>query len=105
MNPISHPLADIFLLGVVTASYLLAGLFFLRFWWSTRDFLFLAFAVFFGIQGGSSAFIVSLSHPNEASLWIGLVRLLSILAVLGAILWKNVAKRQAPVAQNRNSYQ
>ena len=105
MNPISHPLADIFLLGVVTASYLLAGLFFLRFWWTTRDFLFLAFAVFFGIQGGSSAFIVSLSHPNEASLWIGLVRLLSILAVLAAILWKNVGKRQAPAFQKRNSYQ
>jgi len=105
MNPITHPLADIFLLGIVTASYLLAGLFFLRFWWSTRDFLFLAFAVFFGIQGGSSAFIVSLSHPNEGSLWIGLVRLLSILAVLGAILRKNVEKRHAPASQKRSSYQ
>lgn len=89
MSPMTHPLADIFLLGIVAACYLLAGLFFLRFWSSTRDYLFLAFAVFFGIQGGSSAFIVSLSHPNEGSLWIGLVRLLSILAVLGAILWKN----------------
>lgn len=92
MTPMSHPLADIFLLGIVAACYLLAGLFFLRFWRSTRDTLFLAFAVFFGIQGGSSAFIVSLSHPNEGSLWIGLVRLLSILAVLTAILWKNLAK-------------
>lgn len=103
MNPISHPLMDIFLLGVVTAAYLLAALYFLRFWRSTRDSLFLAFAVFFGIQGGSSMFIVSLSHPNEGSLWIGLVRLLSILAVLGAILWKNVGKRQAAVASARNS--
>lgn len=93
MSLISHPLADIFLLGVVAACYLLAGLFFLRFWKSTRDYLFLAFAAFFGIQGGSSCFIVSLSHPNEGSLWIGLVRLLSILAVLGAILWKNFGER------------
>jgi uncharacterized membrane protein HdeD (DUF308 family) len=93
MSPLSHPLADIFLLGIVAACYLLAGLFFLRFWNSTRDSLFLAFAVFFAIQGGSSCFIVSLSHPNEGSLWIGLVRLLSILAVLGAILWKNFGKR------------
>lgn len=104
MNPISHPLADIFLLGGLTASYLLAGLFFVRFWWSTRDFLFLAFAVFFGIQGGSSTFIVSLSHPNEGSLWIGLVRLLSILAVLAAILWKNVEKRSAPVNHSQRTY-
>lgn len=93
MSPISHPLADIFLLGVAAACYLLAGLFFLRFWKSTRDYLFLAFAVFFGIQGSSSCFIVSLSHPNEGSLWIGLLRLLSILVVLGAILWKNFGER------------
>ena len=92
MNPMSHPLADIFLLGFLAACYLIAGLFFIRFWRSTRDALFLAFAVFFGIQGGSSAFIVSLSHPNEGSLWVGLVRLLSILAVLAAILWKNLGK-------------
>ena len=93
MNPIWHPLADIFLLGFVAACSLVAGLFFLRFWRSTRDTLFLAFAAFFIIQGGSYAFIVSLSHPNEGSLWIFLIRLLSVLLVLGAILWKNTGKR------------
>jgi hypothetical protein len=36
---------------------------------------------------------VSLSHPNEGSFWLFLVRLLSILVVLGAILWKNAGKR------------
>jgi len=93
MNPLSHPLADIFLLGVITTSSLVASLFFLRFWRSTKDLLFLAFAVFFVIEGGSHAFVVSLSHPNEGSVWLFLVRLLSILAVLGAILWKNSSKR------------
>jgi hypothetical protein len=89
MSPIAHPLADIFLLGVITASSLVIGLFFLGFWRSTRDPLFLAFAVFFVIQGGSHAFSVGLSHPNEGSIWLFLVRLISILVVLGAILWKN----------------
>jgi uncharacterized membrane protein HdeD (DUF308 family) len=93
MSPISHPLADIFLLGCITASSLIIGLFFLRFWKATRDVLFLAFAVFFVIQGGSYAFVVSLSHPNEGSVWLFLVRLLSILVVLGAILWKNASRR------------
>jgi uncharacterized membrane protein HdeD (DUF308 family) len=93
MNPIWHPLTDIFLLGFIAALSLIAGLFFLRFWRSTRDFLFLAFAAFFIIQGGSNAFVVSLSHPNEGSLWIFLIRLLSVLVLLGAILWKNVGKR------------
>jgi uncharacterized membrane protein HdeD (DUF308 family) len=92
MNTISHPLADIFLLGCTTASSLIIALFFLRFWRATRDILFLAFAAFFFIQGGSHAFVVSLSQPNEGSFWLFLVRLLSILVVLGAILWKNAGK-------------
>lgn len=93
MNPIAHPLADIFLLGCVTAGSLVAGLFFLRFWRSTHDVLFLAFAVFFVIQGGSYAFVVNLSHPNEGNLFLFCVRLLSVLVVLGAILWKNSGTR------------
>lgn len=92
MSPIAHPLMDIFLLGVITAACLVAGLFFLQFWRSTRDFLFLAFAIFFVIQGGTHAFIVSLSHPNEGNIWMFLVRLVSILVVLGAILGKNSVK-------------
>jgi uncharacterized membrane protein HdeD (DUF308 family) len=91
MSPLLHPLADVFLLGCITASSLVICLFFLRFWRATRDVLFLAFAVFFAIQGGTHAFVVSLSHPNEGSPWLFLVRLISILVVLGAILWKNAA--------------
>jgi uncharacterized membrane protein HdeD (DUF308 family) len=93
MSPITYPLADTFLLGFITACSLVAAVFFLRFWRSTRDILFLAFAVFFLIQGGTSAVVVSLSRPNEGNFWMFLLRLLSILVVLGAILWKNSGKR------------
>ena len=93
MSPISHPLADTFLLGFIAALSLVAAVFFLRFWKSTRDILFLAFAVFFLIQGGGDTVILSLTHPNEGSIWLFLLRLLSILVVLGAILWKNSGKR------------
>lgn len=93
MSSITHPLADFFLLGFIAACSLVAGLFFLRFWRSTRDVLFLAFAVFFVIQGGSTAVVGSLSQPNEGSLWLFLLRLLSILVVFGAIVWKNSGKR------------
>jgi hypothetical protein len=86
-------MADIFLLGCITASSLIIGLFFLRFWKATGDILFLAFAVFFVIQGGSHAFVMNLSYPNEGNFWLFLVRLLSILVVLAAILWKNAGKR------------
>jgi uncharacterized membrane protein HdeD (DUF308 family) len=83
---------DTFLLGFIAASSLVAGLFFLRFWRSTQDLLFLAFAAFFVIQGVSSAIVVSLSHPNEAGFWLFLLQLLSVLVVLGAILRKNCGR-------------
>jgi uncharacterized membrane protein HdeD (DUF308 family) len=89
MSPMAHPLLDLFLLGFIAACSLVAGLFFLRFWRSTQDFLFVAFAVSFVIQGACDIVIVSLPHPNEGNLWVFLLRLLSILVVLGAIIWKN----------------
>jgi hypothetical protein len=94
MSPIEHPLFDYFLLGFVAACSLIAGLFFLRFWKSSRDPLFIAFAAFFVIQGGSNIAVVSvLPQPNEGNVWIFLLRLLSILGLLGAILWKNSGQR------------
>ncbi len=89
MSPIAHPLFDFFLLGFIAACSLVAGLFFLRFWRSTQDLLFIAFAVFFVVQGACNIAIVSLPHPNVGSLWVFLLRLLSVLTVLGAIVWKN----------------
>ena len=92
MSPILHPSLDYFLLGFIAACSLLAGLYFLRFYRSTRDPLFLAFLVFFVVQGCSSAFTLELSQPNIGTPMIFLVRLLSVLLVLAAILWKNVAR-------------
>lgn len=93
MSPIVHPLADMYLLGFVSASSLAASLFFFKFWRETRDFLFLAFAVFFLVQGGAKTVIGGLPHPNEGHLWIYLLRLLSVLFVISAILWKNARER------------
>ncbi|MGH9616241.1 MAG: DUF5985 family protein [Acidobacteriaceae bacterium] len=93
MSTVAHPLADIFLLGFIVACSLVAALFFLQFWRSTRDILFLAFAVFFLVEAGTRAFVVSLSHPNEGSIWMFLVRLIAVLGVLGAILVKNAGNR------------
>jgi hypothetical protein len=40
-----------FLAGAVTFGFLVSALFFLRFWRSTRDGLFMAFALAFGLLG------------------------------------------------------
>lgn len=88
-----YPNLDYFLLGFIAACSLVAGLYFLRFYRSTRDPLFLAFLVFFVVQGCTNVAILELSHPNLGSPMVFLTRLLSVLVVLAAILWKNVAKR------------
>ncbi|HEV2465221.1 MAG TPA: DUF5985 family protein [Acidobacteriaceae bacterium] len=92
VNPLSHPYADIFLLGFIAALSLIAALFFLRFWWATRDKLFISFVIFFVVQGCSDAMILSYKHPNMGHPWLYLVRLLSIIWVLAAILAKNYSR-------------
>jgi uncharacterized membrane protein HdeD (DUF308 family) len=93
LAPIAHPFADAFLLGVVSACSFIAALFFLKFWRSTRDLLFLAFSVFFAIQGITNAALLGVDHPNEGGLWNTLIRFLAIVGLLGAILRKNLANR------------
>ncbi len=92
MTPLLHPLADVFLLGFISACSMVAAVFFLKYWRDARDPLFLAFAAFFGMQGIVHCIVLLLPRPNEGYFWVFLIRLLSVLAPLGAILWKNSAK-------------
>lgn len=87
--PITHLRLDLFLLGYVAAASAVAALFFLRFWKETRDFLFLAFAIFFLVQGGTRSFGVSMTNPNLVVGWAYVLRLMAVLLVVGAILGKN----------------
>lgn len=90
LAPMAHPRLDFFLLGYIAAASAVVALFFLRFWKETRDFLFLAFAVFFFVQGGSRAFALSTESPNLVIGWVHTLRLLAVLLVVGAILRKNL---------------
>ena len=82
-----------FLLGIIASSSVMAGIFFLKFWRHTGDFLFIAFAIAFIIEGLSRASVLLLAKPNEGSPWIYLVRLLASLLILVAILRKNYSRR------------
>ena len=93
MSPMTHPIADVFLLGFITSCSLVAAVFFLKYWREARDPLFLAFAVFFGIQGIVHSAVLLLSRPNEGNVCLFMMRLFAVFAVVGAILWKNFAKR------------
>lgn len=93
LAPLSHPLLDLFLLGIIVACSLMAALFFLRFWKSTRDPLFLAFTAFFAIQGINYALLLNVEHPNEGNFAHTMIRFLAVLGLLAAVIWKNFFER------------
>lgn len=79
-----------FLLGVIVTGSATAACFFLRFWLRTRDLLFLAFAASFFIEAINRLQFLTLKNPNEGTPGIYLVRLVSYLLILLAILKKNL---------------
>ena len=80
---------DLFLSGAVVAGFLLASLFFLRFWKRTRDGLFLAFAAAFFLLGLGQSLLALANVPDEERSWLYLIRLLAFALILAAIIRKN----------------
>ncbi len=82
-----------FLLGVIATSSIIASIFFLKFWRKTGDSFFLAFAASFFIEGLNRCGVLLLEKPNEGNPWVYVVRLLSFLLILVAILRKNYGRQ------------
>lgn len=82
-----------FAAGALTVGYLVAGLFFLKFWRRTRDGLFLAFAAAFGLMSVNQAVPALFGIPDEALGGVYLLRLAAFLLIIWAILRKNLARR------------
>ena len=78
-----------FLSGAVTFGFLVAGLFFLRFWQRTNDGLFLAFAIAFALLGIGQAVQALAKIPAEERSYIFLIRLAAFTLILIAIARKN----------------
>ena len=78
-----------FLAGAVTLGFVLAGLFFLRFWKRIRDPLFLAFAFAFWLLGLGQALLALANVPVEERSWLYLFRLAAFALILAAIARKN----------------
>jgi hypothetical protein len=73
--------------------YLVAGLFFLRFWRDTRDRLFAIFAGAFWLLAVQRALLMLTAAPDggEGAVWLYALRLLAFLLILAAIIDKNRA--------------
>jgi len=78
-----------FLSGAVTLGFLVAALFFVRFWRRTRDTLFGAFAAAFFLLGLNQALLVVGHIPVEERSWIYVLRLAAFLIIILAIANKN----------------
>jgi Family of unknown function (DUF5985) len=80
-----------FLSGAVTIGYMVAALFFVRFWRKTADRLFLAFAIAFVLLALNQGFAQLLDVHNEPSNgFIYGLRVLGFMLILLAILDKNL---------------
>jgi hypothetical protein len=78
-----------FLSGAITAGFLVAGFFFLRFWKRTRETLFLAFAAAFWLLGLAQALLALAAIPVEERSWLFLLRLAAFSLILVSIWRKN----------------
>jgi len=78
-----------YLSGMITAGFLACGLFFARFWWRSRDFLFLAFAAAYWLLALNATFVVLLPAPNGERSLFYLLRIAAFLLIAIAIVRKN----------------
>ena len=80
-----------YLSGAVTLGYLVAGVFFLRFWRKTADRLFLAFAIAFGLLAVNQGLAMFLDAGDENTAFAYGLRVLGFILILAAIVDKNVS--------------
>ncbi|MBI2909982.1 MAG: hypothetical protein HYX92_20265 [Chloroflexi bacterium] len=78
-----------FVMGLTTMGALVAALFFLRFWRESLDRLFLLFALAFSLEALNRG-ILGLSEPSEAGILPYTVRFLAYVAIIIAIVDKNL---------------
>ena len=82
-----------FLSGAIVMGFVVAALFFLKFWRKTRDPLFRAFALAFALLGLSQLLLTFTEWPVEERSWLYLIRLTAFLAIIVAIARKNAKAR------------
>jgi hypothetical protein len=83
-----------FLSGAVTMGFLVACVFFLRFWRKTSDRFFLAFAVAFLLLALNQALAQWIGAADERVGYTYLLRVLAFTLILGAIADKNLSSRR-----------
>lgn len=78
-----------FVSGLITMGFVVAGLFFLRFWRRTGDRLFVAFAAAFWLLALNQTLLVLSEASVEERSWLHLLRLFAFAIIIAAIWFKN----------------
>jgi hypothetical protein len=90
-----------FLIGIIVMAELVVGAYFLKFWKRTRDPLFLAFSVAFGLEALNRVVFFHADDAQGTNPWLFGVRLFCFLLILVAIVHKNVRRsRDSNVGAN-----
>lgn len=90
----NQPVLFPFLSGAVAMGFVIASLFFFRFWKRIGDGLFLAFALAFLLLGLAQALLALAAIPVEERSTLYLIRLAAFALILAAIGWKNSRARR-----------
>jgi membrane-associated PAP2 superfamily phosphatase len=81
-----------FLSGMDAAGFLVAALFFFRFWHRTKDSLFANFGIAFMLFGMSQVISLAFDTPHDDKIWVYLLRLTAFMLLLVAIVSKNLKR-------------
>jgi hypothetical protein len=80
---------DGLLVGMIVSLGLTASLFFLNFWYTTRDQLFIAFAVVFAVEGLSRFYGLFSTSPDDRIPFVYAIRLFAYVFLIACIVKKN----------------
>ncbi len=86
-------LLESFLSGAAVAGFVLASVFFLRFWRRTHDGLFAAFSAAFLLLAANQTMITIGGVPSEYQSWVYLLKLVAFALLILAIVSKNFGRR------------
>jgi hypothetical protein len=78
-----------FIPGLLTAGFLVAALFFVKFYARTRDALFVAFAVAFSLFAAEQALVGFWGLASEDRTWFYLLRFAGFVLIIIGVLAKN----------------
>jgi hypothetical protein len=86
---------NVFLSGAIMTACLAVSLFFLRFWRSSRDRLFLLLSLAFALLGLERMILVAFDPTHEMRPYVYMVRMVAFVVLLVGIIDKNRRKPSA----------